>query len=541
MLVFSNKEEEYQSSSQSQETPSTSRTCGEVQTFASAGSIAEHLGGYHMCLLENPVRLEFVSENFCEMLGFKRTELLAFVGGTYSPLVHPDDTAFFEEFVSRLAAAEGCESIVYRLIKKDGTIIRVVDTMASVIGRDGRMRGYSVVSEILDEQLESRPTSPGEKIAVLKVAGDPSGRIEQMCGIARELLSIEEVSSKLNLMDFVMLRDRVTVRSAIERAYADEYSGMEPCSLVSSDGKLLKCDLWAELVYRAERIDYSSFIVKVETEDEHQHESEEVLSFSQQLFSSFHENVFEADRFDKTIKLICRSETARISVPLNVRMNIDEFLEYFLLHVAANDADTARNFCVSASDGSMDHEQAERRRIYFSMANSEGETNTYALTMVPISVSKYFLCLRLESDVAGHNASFSSVMTRKRIEITLFGSFSIAVDGKAVHIRNDKARELLALLIERRGSFLTTREAVSELWECDPDEKVRARYRKVTSRLMAELRRADIDYIVESDRGARRVIPEYIDCDYYDYRDGLIEAGGPLLPEYSWSEFVRID
>lgn len=512
-----------------------------VRAFASASSIAENLGGYHMCRLDDPVHLEFVSENFCEMLGFKRTELLAFLDNVYTPLVHPDDISLFEGFISRLGAAEGCESVVYRLIKKDGTIIRVVDTMASIVGADGLMRGYSVVSEIHEEQLKSKPAAPGERIAVLKVAGDPSGRIEMMCGVAQELLAVSDVSNNLNLMDFVTIRDRAAVRSAIERAYADEYSGMESRSLVSANGDLLRCDLWIECVHLGSSIDDSSFIVKAEMEESHRGGNDEVITFSQQLFSSFHENVFEADRAEKAIKLICRSVVAHINVPLNVGMNIDEFLDYFVAHVASKDAEHARSFCVRASSGLLDREQAEQRRVHFQMTNSEGRVDDYALTMVPVSAAKYFMCLRLDSDVAGRNASFSSVMTRKHISVTLFGSFSIAVDGLAFHIRNDKARELLALLIERRGSFLTTREAISELWECEPDERARARYRKVASRLMSELKRAEIDYIVESDRGARRVIAEYIDCDYYDFRDGLVEPSGPLLPEYSWSEFVRVD
>lgn len=517
------------------------RSYEEARAFDSASSIAENLGGYHMCRLSEPVHLEFVSENFCQMLGFKRTELLAFVDNVYTPLVHPDDTELFEEFTSRLAAAEGCESVVYRLIKKNGDIIRVVDTMASVIGRDGNMRGYSVVSEIRDEQLNSKPATPGEKIAVLKVAGDPSGRIVRMCGIAQELLAVDDSSDKLNLMDFVMLRDRAAVHSDIERAYKNEYSGMEPRSLISADGRLLKCDFWVERVHKGKRIDDSYFVIKIEIEEDHQHEAEGVLSFSQQLFSSFHENVFEADRIDNTIRLICRSETAHINVPLNVRMNIEEFLEYFVAHVAPDDAGLARDFCARASEGLIDGDQADGRRIHFQMTNSEGMRSSYALTVVPVSAKKYFLCLRLDSDVVGHNASFSSVMTRKHITVTLFGSFSITVDDAAFHIRNDKARELLALLIERRGSFLTTRDAIAELWECEPDERSRARYRKVASRLMAELKRAGIEYVVENDRGARRIIPEYIDCDYYDYRDGLTKPSGPLLPEYSWSEFVRVD
>ena len=57
---------------------------------------------------------------------------------------------------------------------------------------------------------------------------------------------------------------------------------------------------------------------------------------------------------------------------------------------------------------------------------------------------------------------------------------------------------------------------------------------------MAELKKLGIDYIIESERGARRIVPEFISCDYYDYRDGLIEPSDDFLPEYSWSEYVRI-
>lgn len=102
------------------------------------------------------------------------------------------------------------------------------------------------------------------------------------------------------------------------------------------------------------------------------------------------------------------------------------------------------------------------------------------------------------------------------------------MDGRAINIRSEKAKELLALLVERRGSFVSSHEAIAMLWECEPNETTRARYRKTASRLMTELGRNGIDYIVESDRGARRIVPECIECDYYDYRDGIgcLPTGG---------------
>ena len=175
------------------------------------------------------------------------------------------------------------------------------------------------------------------------------------------------------------------------------------------------------------------------------------------------------------------------------------------------------------------------------MKKEDGATQPVALVMVPVSSTKCFMCLNSQSDSMVPGFSSATAAVRRIVFARLFGPFSLMVDGEAVHIRCEKARELLALLIERRGAFVTTREAIALLWECEPDDKSRARYRKIASRLMAELRKVGIEYIVESDRGARRIVPEYIDCDYYDYRDGLKAPTDALLPEYSWSEYIRID
>ena len=143
----------------------------EARDFDSMKSIVNYLGGYHRCYLDTTAKLEFVSDNLCSMLGYRKAELLDLTGGVYTALMHPDDTATFDAFALRLSREENCESVVYRLIKKDGSTIRVVDTMASIMGNDGYMRGYSVVCEIPDGQQVPKPASAGEKIAIMKVSG----------------------------------------------------------------------------------------------------------------------------------------------------------------------------------------------------------------------------------------------------------------------------------------------------------------------------------------------------------------------------------
>ena len=62
-------------------------------------------------------------------------------------------------------------------------------------------------------------------------------------------------------------------------------------------------------------------------------------------------------------------------------------------------------------------------------------------------------------------------MEEKRIVIRTFGYFDIFVDGETIPFSCKKAKELLALLVDRRGGFVTTGDAISYLWEDECTEK----------------------------------------------------------------------
>ena len=67
----------------------------------------------------------------------------------------------------------------------------------------------------------------------------------------------------------------------------------------------------------------------------------------------------------------------------------------------------------------------------------------------------------------------------------LFGYFDVFIDGKAVAFRNKKSKELFALLVDRKGGFVTSDEAISFLWEDEPVNSVTlARYRKLRGFLL---------------------------------------------------------
>lgn len=127
------------------------------------------------------------------------------------------------------------------------------------------------------------------------------------------------------------------------------------------------------------------------------------------------------------------------------------------------------------------------------------------------------------------------------VRIRTFGYFDVFVDEKPIAFRNEKSKELFALLVDRRGGFISSEEAISFLWEEEPANSVTmARYRKVALRLKNILEEYGIADVIESVNGKRRLIPERVKCDLYDYLSGNEEYSqlfkGSYLTNYSWGE-----
>lgn len=129
------------------------------------------------------------------------------------------------------------------------------------------------------------------------------------------------------------------------------------------------------------------------------------------------------------------------------------------------------------------------------------------------------------------------IAVEQPVVIRTFGYFDVFVEGKAVAFRNEKSKELLALLVDRRGGFVTSSEAISYLWENeDVNQLTLARYRKVALRLKNLLEEYGIAHIVETVDGKRRIVPQAVSCDLFDHLQGGQLFKGSYLTNYSWAE-----
>ncbi|MDE6714579.1 MAG: PAS domain-containing protein, partial [Lachnospiraceae bacterium] len=94
--------------------------------------------------------------------------------------------------------------------------------------------------------------------------------------------------------------------------------------------------------------------------------------------------------------------------------------------------------------------------------------------------SKYIMLYNIVEEVKEQPQTLSG----KKVYIRTFGYFDVFVDGAPIAFRSQKAKELFALLVDRRGGFVSSEEAIGFLWEDEPlSSVVFARYRKIALRL----------------------------------------------------------
>ena len=122
-----------------------------------------------------------------------------------------------------------------------------------------------------------------------------------------------------------------------------------------------------------------------------------------------------------------------------------------------------------------------------------------------------------------------------------FGHFDLYVDGQPMMFRSGKAKELLALLIDREGGTVNSDQIIGILWEDRPnDENTQNLCSKIVKTLKKELSDYQIEDLLITNRGIRRINKNRMECDLYQLLEGDERAVGQYMGEYmveySWAE-----
>lgn len=130
------------------------------------------------------------------------------------------------------------------------------------------------------------------------------------------------------------------------------------------------------------------------------------------------------------------------------------------------------------------------------------------------------------------------------VEARTFGNFELLVDGKPVPFKQAKCKELLAYLIDRRGSGVSRAEAFAILWEDRPyDRPMQKQFDVIIRSLRDSLREAGAEYIFEMKSGMMRIVPEKISCDLFRFCSGDVSAfneyAGEYMNGYAWATMTE--
>jgi two-component SAPR family response regulator len=135
--------------------------------------------------------------------------------------------------------------------------------------------------------------------------------------------------------------------------------------------------------------------------------------------------------------------------------------------------------------------------------------------------------------------------TEKLLRVQTFGNFEVFADNEPIHFAYTKTKELLAYLIDRRGSLCTNGEIMAILWEDDASEKHTSYLKNLRKDLRASLEERGCGNVLIRRRGMIGIVPSLIDCDFYEFMAGRPEArqnyAGEYMAQYSWAEFTHAE
>ena len=134
------------------------------------------------------------------------------------------------------------------------------------------------------------------------------------------------------------------------------------------------------------------------------------------------------------------------------------------------------------------------------------------------------------------NALISSInVTEKRLFLRTFDAFDLFVGGVAVNFTSRKAKELLALLTDANGSYVTMETAICNLWADKNTEFAKRLYRDAVYRLRMTLKDAGAEELVSFERARAKINTQVAECDMWTFIKEGGTFSGRYMPQYDWS------
>lgn len=131
----------------------------------------------------------------------------------------------------------------------------------------------------------------------------------------------------------------------------------------------------------------------------------------------------------------------------------------------------------------------------------------------------------------------------RRIQILTFGNFDVFVDGSPLKFERKQSKEILAYLVDKRGTSATYPELAAILWEDEEYDRTKQKNLQVyIASLVKTLHAANVNDLILKNRQGILINTKIVDCDFYRFLEGDVRAinsfTGQYMSAYSWAEFT---
>lgn len=372
--------------------------------------LSRNIGGFHRYILTDPVHLSFVSQNLCHMTGFCEEELLSEDEDLYARLVHPADRERYFEWIHKLQREEQTLTLQYRLVKKDGSVIYVSDTLVSEKGRDGILAGDSVLTDITGLKKENdtlqflNETLP---CGFLKYTCEKQPRITYMNRQMQELLRFPEIRDgevdylelyRENIFLLIPMEERRRFAMYLNRVYTASAPIAGEISLLRCDGTRVYVFGWVTKCINDQGEEEFQSVCMDVTQRQKSRKEKELERYLKAL-RDVYDKIFEYDLANKTVKCLCGQNSPRFKWIENISMQMEDATEKWIAcTVVEEDRDKVRAFFRDFCLGKLEKPGEKPSQVSYRALTSRGEIKPYRGIFLKLDNSVSLYCCRCVPD-----------------------------------------------------------------------------------------------------------------------------------------------
>lgn len=364
------------------------------------------ISGFHQYALTDPVHLVFVSKNLCDMLGVCENELLHETEDLYVQMVHPADRVKYSELIKKLSENEQTITTEYRLIKRDGTVIYLRDTLVSKKTEDGTLAGYSVLADITDLKSENNNLQfLNETIpcGFLKYTCEKQPRITYINQKMIELLRFPKARDgeldyfemyKGDIFLMIPMEERRRFSKYLNRVYSAEAPVAGEMTLLRCDGTRAYVLGWVIKTVNEEGVEEFQSVCMDITARHQLRKAAETKRYMNALIDVY-DKIFEFNLDANTVKCLHCDDGSSFKMVENIPMQIDEALEKWILKAAEPDScEKIRGFFRDFCQKKLYESDAKPPQITYNARSSTGELKQYSGIFIKVDDSVSYYCCR---------------------------------------------------------------------------------------------------------------------------------------------------